>query len=102
MSEIRRRKIRTKKKNISKNKFLLTSKKCWLMEEKLIPLYQHLVESYVVKLREVRTVRVAQDEQQEDNIMEPQLLQSNSNTTNASKVILLYQGIDFCLTWLVH
>ena len=87
-------------------KFLLTSKKCWLLEEELIPMYQHLVDDYSINLREdwnvkveetdVEVVQQVKEEPQDDNLVEPQddslvepqSLQVNSNTTNVFKVIL--------------
>ena len=77
--------------------FLLTSKRCWLIEEKLLPLYQHLVDEYSDKLREEWTVKVEEtdvditqvkEEPQDDNLDEPQALQLNRNSTNGLKVIL--------------
>ena len=96
MSEIRSKKVCVKKRKKSK-KFLLTSKKCWVIEEKLIPLYQHLVDDFSIQLREDWTVKVEEtdvdiaqvkEEPQDDNLVEPRLLQVNSNTTNVFKVIL--------------
>ena len=56
MSAFRSRKMCSKKRK-TKKEFLLTSKKCWLLDEKLIPLYKHLVDSYSVKLREEWNVK---------------------------------------------
>ena len=88
MSEIRSRTVHIKKKKKLKKKFLLTSKKCWLIEEKLIPLYQHLVDSYSVKLREEWTVKVEEtdvevvqqvkEEPQDDYLVDSQQLQLSS------------------------
>ena len=96
MSEIKSKRLRSKKKKMKKlKKFLLTSKKCWVMGEKLLPFY-HLVDDYSVKLREEWTVKVEEmdvevtpmkEEPQDDNLVEPQSLQVTSNTTNGSKVI---------------
>ena len=96
MSRIRKRKFHSKKKKLKK-KFLLTSKKCWILEEKLLPCYQHLVDDYSDKLREEWTVKVEEtdvditqvkEEPQDDNLDEPQALQLNRNSTNGLKVIL--------------
>merc|ERR1712013_648496 len=85
MSGIRCRKVRSKKKKMKK-KFLLTAKKCWLLHEKLIPLYKHLVDSYSVKLREewnvkvdetaVEIVQQVKEEPQEDYLVDSQRLLS--------------------------
>ena len=40
------RPIGKKKKKRTKKLYLLTSKKCWLVEHTLVPLYQHLVDVY--------------------------------------------------------
>ena len=61
MSGRRSKTIRSKKKKMKKTKkkkFLLASKKCWVIDEKLLPFYQHLVDDYSVKLREEWTVKV--------------------------------------------
>ena len=51
--------VRSKKNKRKKSKlFLLTSKKCWVMDRKLLPFYQHLVDGYSVKLREELEVKV--------------------------------------------
>ena len=92
MSEIKSRKVRSKmKKKKMKKQFLLTSKKCWLIEEKLIPFYQHLVDDYSDKLREEYTVKVEEmdvditqvkEEPRDDYLVEPRSVKVNSNTTN--------------------
>ena len=58
MSGRRSTRARSKKKLKKSKKFLLASKKCWVIEEKLIPLYQHLVDDYSVQLREEWIVKV--------------------------------------------
>ena len=50
-----------KKKTKGKKKFLLTSKKCWLIEQSLLPLYQHLVDGYSDKLRDEWKVKVKEE-----------------------------------------
>ena len=60
MSEVRNRKVSSKRKKLKM--FLLTSKKCWLMDEKLMPLYQHLVDGYSDKLREEWEVKVEESD----------------------------------------
>merc|ERR1712013_91210 len=63
MSDRRSRKVAFKKKRKKlKKRFLLTSKKCWLIEEKLIPLYHHLVDGYSDKLREERPIKTEESD----------------------------------------
>ena len=57
-SETVRNKSRRKK---LKKKFLLTSKKCWLIEQTLLPLYQHLIDGYSEKLRDEWRVKVKEE-----------------------------------------
>ena len=97
MSEIRSRTAHSKKKKKLKKKFLLTSKKCWLIEEKLLPFYQHLVDTYSVKLREgwnvkveetdVEVVQQVKEEPQEELLVDSQQLQLSSRT-NQLEVVL--------------
>ena len=98
MSHIRSKRARSKKKKKSKKMFLLTSKRCWLIEEKLLPLYQHLVDSYSIKLRrEEWTVKVEEtdlkatpqvkEEPLDDYLLEHQPVHLN-NSTNQVKVII--------------
>ena len=100
MSEIRSRNVGSKrKKKKLKKKFLLPSKKCWLIEEKLLPLYQHLVDSYSVKLREewnvkveetdVEVVQQVKEEPQDDFLVDSQQLQLKSRT-NQLEVVISY------------
>ena len=42
--------------------FLLTSKKCWVMDEKLLEVYSHLVESYSHQLKDELKVKVKVEE----------------------------------------
>ena len=46
------------RRGVSKTKFLLSTKKCWLIEEKLLPLYSRLVQSYSDNLQDTWTVKV--------------------------------------------
>merc|ERR1712013_408346 len=98
MSDRRSRKVAfKKKKKKSKRKFLLTSKKCWLIEEKLIPLYQHLVDNYSVKLREewdvkveetdVEVVQQVKEEPQEDYLVDSQQLQLSSRMNQLESAV---------------
>ena len=99
MSEIKSKKVRSKKKKNLKKKFLLTSKKCWVIEEKLIPFYQHLVDDYSVQLREEWSVKVEEtdleatpqvkEEPQDDYMVDSQQFQSN-NRMNQHEVIISY------------
>ena len=99
MSDRRSKRFRSekmKKMKKSKKKFLLTSKKCWLIEEKLLPLYQHLVDDYSVKLREewieveetdIETTPQEKEEPEDNFLVEPQSVHLN-NSTNQFKVII--------------
>ena len=71
----------------------MTSKKSWLLDAKLIPLFQQLVDSYYIRVREEWNVKVEEtniditqvkEEPLDDNLVEPLSLQVNSNTTNVS------------------
>ena len=44
--------IRNKNRRKKTKKFFLASKERWLIEERLVPLYQHLVDGYSEKLRD--------------------------------------------------
>ena len=81
-------------------KFLLTSKKCWLMEDNLIPFYQHLVDDYS-KLRKEWTVKVEEtdleatpqvkEEPQEDYLVDSQQLPSSSRVNQLEVIISYYE-----------
>ena len=101
MFDRRSRKVRSKnKKKKLKKKFLLTSKKCWLIDEKLLPLYEHLVDGYSDKLREEWAVKVEEpdvdvahqvkEEPQEDYLMDSQQLQSSGRMNQLEVVITHY------------
>ena len=51
-----------KRRRVFKKKYLLSSKKCWLIEEKLLPVYSHLVQSYSHQLRDTWTVKVEESQ----------------------------------------
>ena len=95
MSDRISRTVRSKKKNKKlKQMFLLTSKNCWLVEEQIVPLYQHLVDGYSNKLREEWDMK-AEDEtnpQVKQESVDDYLLESRSvhlnNSTNQFKVII--------------
>ena len=88
MSEIRTVGSKKKKKKKLKKKFLLTSKKCWLLDETLIPLYRHLVDRYSDKVREEwikveeTDIEATPHEQEppDDNLVEIPTYQVNSST----------------------
>ena len=88
---------RSKKMKKLKKEFLLTSKKCWLIEEKLLPLYQHIVDDYSDKLREewvkeeqsdVEATPQVKEEPLDDYLVEPRPVHLN-NSTDQFKVILI-------------
>ena len=95
-------KKRQKRKKLKKS-FLLTSKKCWLIEEKLIPLYHHLVDGYSDKLREDWPIKTEEsdfeitpqvkEEPQEDFLVEYPTIMKNA--TNQVIISLLFQ----CTPW---
>ena len=96
MSGKRIKRARCKKMKNLKKKFLLTSKKCWVIEEKLLPFYQHLVDNYSDKLREewikieetdIETIPQVKEEPKDDYLVEPQQVHLN-NSTNQFKVII--------------
>ena len=108
MAEIRskrdcRKKEKKKKKKKLKKKFLLTAKKCWLIDEKLIPMCQHLVDSYSVLLREELTLRVEEtdlkttrqvkEEPQDDYLVDSQQLQLSSRTNQLEVIISHYDEL---------
>ena len=96
MSHTRSKRSRSKKKK-SEKLFLLTSKECWLIDEKLLPFYQHLVDDYSDKLREEWTVKVedtdvevvqqVKEEPQEYYLVDSQQLQL-SRRMNQLKVVI--------------
>ena len=47
---------------MSKKEYLLSSKKCFLIEDKLLPLYSHLVESYSDQLKDTWEVKVEESQ----------------------------------------
>ena len=55
-----------KRRRVFKKKYLLSSKKCWLKEEKLLPSYSHLVQLYSEQLKDTWTVKV--EESHNENI----------------------------------
>ena len=49
---------KNKRRRVFKKKFLLSSKKCWIIEDKLLPVYSHLVDTYSEQLKDTWTVKV--------------------------------------------
>ena len=91
MSGRRETKVFSKKKKMKKiRKFLLTSKKCWLIEQSLLPLYQHLVGGYSEKLRQESKVKV--EESRDYYILEFRPLQQRSSNDNDE---VRYREINF-------
>ena len=75
------------KKKKRKKMYLMTSKKCWLMEDRLVLLYQHLVDVYSEKLNSESSVtlgecdlgemlEVKQEPQDDDFLESPYVHQS--------------------------
>ena len=102
MSEVKSKRVRIQMRKKKKmKKFLLTSKKCWVMEGKLIPLYQHLVGNYSVKLREEWDVKVEEtdleatpqvkEEPQDDYLVDSQQLQLSSRMNQLEVIISYYE-----------
>ena len=99
MSEIKSKKV--KKKPMKLKKFLLTSKKSWLIEEQLIPFYQHLLDGYSDKLREEWNVKVEETdvevvqqvkiEPQDDYLVDSQQLQLSCRMNQLEVNILRYE-----------
>ena len=53
---------KNKRRRAFKKKFLLSSKKFWLIEDKLLPVYSHLVESYSDQLKDTWEVKVEESQ----------------------------------------
>ena len=53
---------KNKRRHVSKKKYLLSSKKCWLIEDVLLPVYSHLVESYSDQLKDTWEVKVEESQ----------------------------------------
>ena len=83
MSGRRTETVRSKNRGKKLNKkFLLTSKKRWLIEQSLLPLYQHLVYGYSDKLRDDIDTTSQVKEEPRDDLLESQSLQQSSSTNN--------------------
>ena len=63
-----------KKRKKEKRRFLFSLKKCWVIEDKLLPLYSHLVDGYTNQLFEdpfcCELIQVKQ-EPEDDHLLEP-------------------------------
>ena len=97
MSGRRSETIRSKNKRKKlKKKFLLTSKNCWLIDEKLVPFYQHLVDGYSDKLREewdIEATPLQVKEEPQDDLLDPETLQQScSNNDPEVSFLLLFGG----------
>ena len=112
MSDGRSTRVRSKKKKKMKSKFLLTSKKCWLIEKKLLPLYQHLVDGYSIQLREEWTVKVEEmdvevvqqvkEEPLDDYMVDSQQLQLSSRMNELEVNISFCECDSFTLFNIAH
>ena len=56
------RKNKRRRRRVSKKEYLLSSKKCWLIETKLLPVYSHLVDTYSDQLKDTWTVKVEESQ----------------------------------------
>ena len=74
--------IRNKNRRKKTKKFFLASKERWLIEERLVPLYQHLVDGYSEKMRDEWKVKVKEEPQDNDLLESHQDQQSSSNNNN--------------------
>ena len=54
--------IKNKRRRVFKKKYLLSSKKCWLVEEKLLPVYSYLLDTYYDQLNDTWTVKVEESQ----------------------------------------
>lgn len=53
---------KNKRRGVSKKEYLLSSKKCWLIEDKLLPVFSRLVESYSDELKDTWAVQVEESQ----------------------------------------
>ena len=97
----KRTRVQSKKK---KRRFLMTSNKCWLMADHLVPLYSHLVDRYSNQLLEdpfcCEIIRVKQEP--EDVLLESLPSVDEHNSSNHFKevircFILLFSHLEFAL-----
>ena len=92
MPSSKRTRIQSKKK---KRRFLMTSKKCWIIEDKLIPLYSHLLDHYSNQLLEdpfcCEIIEIKQ-EYQEDYLLES--LTSSADQHDSSNHL---EKVDCCI-----
>ena len=93
----------SKKKKRKKKMYLMTSKKCWLVEDCLVPLYQHLLDVYSEKLNGESNVTLGEcdmgemlevkHEPQDDDFMESPYVQQSKPTD----VQVLTYFLNLCL-----
>ena len=98
MLSLKRNRVQSKKK---KRRFLITSKNCWIIEDKLVPLYSHLVDCYSNQRLEdpfcCEIIQVKQ-EPEDDFLLEslslPSVDDHHDSTNHLDEVICCF--IDFC------
>ena len=87
--------IKSKKK---KRRFLMTLKKCWIIEDKLLPLYSHLIDCYSDQLLKdpfgCETIEV-KPEPRDDSL--ESLPSADSN--NHFEVIMIFPITWYVLAW---
>ena len=81
-----------KKKN---RRYLMTSKKCWIIEDKLMPLYSHLIDRYTNQLlgdpfccEDIKVKQEPQDDYPLESLLSADKQKSNSHLDN--EVIIIY------------
>ena len=93
--------MKKKKKRTKKQKmYLMTLKKCWLVEDRLVPLYQHLMDVYSDKLNRESNVTLGEcdlqemlevkQEPQDDDFMKSPYAQESKPTMD--QVLDLYKS----------
>ena len=108
MSDAKRKTVgyllrKKKKKKTKMKKFLLTSKKSWLIEDELFPFYQHLVDSYCVKLKEewkfdVQETRQVKEEPMDDLVEPNQIIKVSGSTVIKGVKNRIFQKLLFTQT----
>ena len=53
---------KNKRRRVLKRKFLLSSKKRWLIQDKLLPVFSHLVDTYSDQLKDTWEVKVEESQ----------------------------------------
>ena len=96
---------RTRVQSKKKRRFLMTSKKSWVIEDRLVPLYSNLIDCYSNQLPEdpfcCEIIQVKQ-ESQEDFLLESLPSVDEHNSSNHFKevircFILLFSHLEFAL-----